>query len=177
MTIKISQLPSATPLDETELVPIVQGGVTKQTLISKLLAAITGAFNVGADDANSGTLFTTVQGFITYLLSSLGSSIVGFIQAGTGAVRRLLQAKVREIQVSVADFGAVGDGTTDDRAAGQAGIDYLSGLGGGVLVIPQNFNLHIGSNHPTKTFMTPGDDGTSWDGINVAAETVYTIPV
>lgn len=39
-----------------------------------------------------------------------------FLQAGTGAVSRSAQDKMREI-VSVKDFGAVGDGVTDDTAA------------------------------------------------------------
>jgi hypothetical protein len=39
-----------------------------------------------------------------------------FLQAGSGAVERTAQSKMRDI-VSVKDFGAVGDGVTDDRAA------------------------------------------------------------
>ena len=39
-----------------------------------------------------------------------------FTPAGTGAVSRTVQAKLRE-SVSVLDFGAVGDGVTDDSAA------------------------------------------------------------
>jgi hypothetical protein len=40
----------------------------------------------------------------------------GFLQAGSGAVTRTAQAKMRDV-VSLADFGAVGDGVTDDRTA------------------------------------------------------------
>lgn len=50
------------------------------------------------------------------LFSSIGSSLIGFIQYLTGAVWRTLQDKVRE-RISVKDFGAKGDGITNDLPA------------------------------------------------------------
>lgn len=103
---KISQLPTATtPLTGAELVPVVQSSSTYQTTAQ-------GVANLAA----------------LPLAASGGSNLVGFLQAGTGAVARTVQSKERDT-VSVKDFGAVGDGTTDDTAAIQAAI-AASGVGG-----------------------------------------------
>lgn len=67
--------------------------------------------------------------------ASKGSSLVGFLQSGTGATARTLQAKNREF-FSVKDFGAIGNGVADDTAAIQSALAALAAVGGGDLVFP-----------------------------------------
>jgi hypothetical protein len=61
-------------------------------------------------------------------------AVVGasFTQAGTGAVARTVDSKLKDV-VSVKDFGAVGDGVADDTGAIQAAINAVSK---GVLYFP-----------------------------------------
>lgn len=71
------------------------------------------------------------------------ASSVQYDPAGSGAVSTTAQAKLREF-VSVKDFGAVGDGATNDTAAVQAAIDSF-GVGTNATIYVPNGTYRLNS--------------------------------
>ena len=73
-----------------------------------------------------------------------------FVASGTGAVTRTQQAKLRDSWRSVKDFGATGDGSTDDTAAVQAALDVGSTFDHGTIFFPDGTYMVAGLKLPSN---------------------------
>lgn len=145
------------------------------------------------DDADAATARATLAAVGTAELAATGgSALVGFIQSGSGASARTAQSKGRDI-VDVRDFGAVGDGATDDTAAINAAllahrVVRITGGGtynvttvnmtqaracliidGGTTLAPQNAAINaVAVSGAGATILGPGRilSPASWNGAN-----------
>lgn len=92
-----------------------------------------------APTSDDYSIVSVVLNFIASLATSAGSSLIGFIQSGAGAILRTVQDKLRE-RVSGEDFGMVGDGVTVNSTAAQKARESLPNggtieLGRGTFII------------------------------------------
>ena len=139
MSTRITDLPQAEVLNGSEIMPLVQNGVTKKATLDFINLAAPAALILAQTQQVYADTVVVKEATDAVLVEA--QSMVNFQQAGAGAVVRTMQDKAREV-VSVKDFGAVGDGTTDDTAAIQAAINAAVGK---VLLLGPNESYGITS--------------------------------
>jgi len=112
-------------------------------------------------------LNASVEFIIGYSIGSYGDAgDVSFTQQGSGASTRTVESKLNEF-VSVKDFGAVGDGVTDDTTAILAAFAAIKAANGGVLEFPQATYLI------SHGFRVPSNTVINLNGSTLKATTTY----
>lgn len=136
-----------------------------------------GAYDIVLKTAAGSTVWTRrADPTGSNLEASSGSSLVGFLQSGTGAESRTVQSKLREY-VSITDFGTLGAG--NDAAIFQEAIDAVKGTKN-TLFIPPNTTIALGGTGVTVTAGVTIEGANrdrcfiTWTGTTMTAITVTT---
>jgi hypothetical protein len=127
--------------------------------------------SVGVTIATYDNVPGNASGIYATFAASNGASLVGYTQGSGSAVATTVQAKLREV-VSVKDFGAVGDGIADDRAAIQNAINYVVGLAGSKQLYFPSGTYKLASGQvtiPTCSNLILDAEAASFTGITGAA--------
>jgi hypothetical protein len=105
---------------------------------------------------------------------SLAAGMMGFTQAGTGAVARTVDAKLKDAYLSITDFGGAGDNATDNTVPLNRALAALTGTGGCIFFPPgkYRFNAAVSFTLPAGVFSVAligaGQDATALTWPNAA---------
>lgn len=147
-----SHISNGTGAHAASAVSFTPTGTIAATDVQGAVAEVSGDVTVAQND------IVTLQNNFTTLAGSGGSNTIGFIQSGTGAVARTVQNELRDY-VSVKQFGAVGDGVTNDAPAFQAALNAHP-----IVYIPPTANGYL----LTSTITIPPGKVLIGDGGNYA---------
>ena len=133
--------------------------------------------NTGTFGLSAGTgIIITTSGNTSTIFATTG---ITFTQSGSGAVARTIDSKLKDV-FSVKDFGAVGDGVTDDKNAIQTALNAMfgfTGISSGTIYFPYGtykINTAVSAT-VNKDIKLLGDNATIKHGGTVGAGSFLTL--
>jgi len=102
----------------------------------KFILKTSGGVTIRTED----NIYSSGESVLPLLAASSGSSLIGFIQSGTGAVATTVQEVLRR-EFNARDFGAIGDGVADDTVPIQNAVAAINTAGGGTLIFDGQYYL------------------------------------
>jgi hypothetical protein len=127
-------------------VPYTFSTASQSIPLSQLDANFATPITLGQTTAALGQTVTTIVGLnlanvnITGGTTNITANSISYLQGSANSVTRTVQSKLQET-VSVKDFGAVGDGTTDDTTAIQNAITACGASNQKILFFPAGVYL------------------------------------
>lgn len=182
--VKISQFPSASALTGSEVVPLVQNGVTVKTPISEISAKVKDDMTplANADYGNNTISVDKLTQAARDLIGSGGSivnypddkTIESFVEGGVNKLR-VKYAAMEEVAFYT-DFDE--DGSTILKQGGNLGIiDYVFSRGGNYIMKPDGTAAKLNPTDPTKfADGTPAPlDGTKGNEMTMLPDYYYLV--
>lgn len=111
-------------------------------------------------DSNGSSTYTMIRGQegTTAVAHNLTGATYYLVAGWTGEAAN---AATYGVHANVKEFGAIGDGTTDDRAAIQRAIDYVEAAGGGWVYLPVGTYYLATYNDATNRILLTAKDKVS----------------
>lgn len=161
---------------------VAEGVADAAVAVGEAFNVITGgrhyvARKTAADAGEIVAEYSTVGADLATLAEGTGSSLIGFLQSGSGVIGRTVQARLRET-ISAKDFGAVGNGVADDTAAINAFFAAVIAAKGNGYIPAGTYRftspLNIASAGEDWAIMGAGSAATRliYDGANTTADII-----
>jgi hypothetical protein len=185
-------LNDGTPAAAGKLYTYAANTTTPQATFTNRAGTVANANPIILDARGEATVYLTPGVMYDYVLTTSGdvtvwtredvsadagdADAVSFLQSGTGAIPQDIQTKLRRNLLDVMDYGAAGNGTTDDTAAFTKAVTECQARGGGTVLVPRGTFLVTGFTIPDgPSVLLRGEGADSVIKTNTTSGDIVTV--